>query len=202
MSKPSATSADGPVEQPPPASNFPLLLLAIPVTVVLTLTVMGFFGQKGGIGMGRKPYPTVGEALPAILAEGWLNGEVPAPEKLAGHVIVLDVWASWCGPCRAKAPELVELHHKYKDRGVLFIGLTTESSGELREIRKFLDRFGITWPNGYGADHTLDELGVEGIPRVWVVGKDGKVLWEDGLDGTVEQAIEMALADSPPQLGE
>jgi hypothetical protein len=90
----------------------------------------------------------------------------------------------------------VLLQRKYKDQGVLFVGLSVESAGEIPEMKKFLDHFHITWPNGYGANLTLDQLAIEGIPRVWVVGRDGKIVWEDDLPGTIENAIEKALAKS------
>lgn len=191
MSQPSHDDSTG---DEPVAGDAPLLFLAIPVVVVLTLFAMGIFGQKGPRGGSAGAYPSKGDLFPEINAQQWINGPPPSREELAGHVLVVDVWASWCGPCRRSAPELVALHQKYKDRGVLFVGLSTDHPENVGEIQKFVDRYKITWPNGYDADRTVNELGVEAIPRVWVVGKDGKVVWEDNeTTGTIERAIEAAL---------
>lgn len=194
MSENSEGSLDDDRESNAPSKGNTLLLLAIPVTVVIMLFVMGIFGQKPR-GAADASFPTVGDALPEIVAEGWVNGSGPASADLAGHVYVLDVWATWCGPCRGAAAELVELHEKYKDQGVAFIGLSTETARDLPEIQKFIDHFKVTWPNGYGADRTINQLAVEWIPRVWVVGKDGKVVWENSLqNGSLEEGIKTALA--------
>ena len=61
-------------------------------------------------------------------------------------------------------------------------------------VERFLKETGITWPNAYGAIETLSALGVTSIPRVFVIGRDGRVAWSDRLGGSLIQAIENALA--------
>jgi thiol-disulfide isomerase/thioredoxin len=200
MSQPADAASDDSIEPVPPGGNSNLILLAIPLTVVLVLFGMGIFGEKGKPGAGSA-FSSAGEPLPTIVAEGWLNGEPPTAQEMAGHVVVLDVWATWCKFCPQSARELVKLHHEYKDRGVLFVGLSTESAEARSAMRAFLDKYKVTWPNGYGADRTLGELGVEGIPAVWVVGTDGKIVWDSMLGGTVEEAIQKALAATPGKQG-
>jgi hypothetical protein len=57
-----------------------------------------------------------------------------------------------------------------------------------------LDNFGITWLNGYGATGALDALGIRAFPTTIVVGKDGRVVWNDEMGGSLESALEQALA--------
>ncbi|TXT37509.1 MAG: redoxin, partial [Planctomycetota bacterium] len=88
---------------------------------------------------------------PEIKAAGWINGEAPTTESLAGKVVVVCCWATWCGPCREEAPHLVTVHKKFAKQSVTFIGLTTDGEEELDKVHQFLKKTGITWLNGWGA---------------------------------------------------
>ena len=119
----------------------------------------------------------VGLPMPPLEAAGWLKGPGPTAESLRGQVVVIEAWASWCEPCRAAAPELVELHRKYGTQGVVFVGLTSETDEVLPDLIGYLRDTKITWPNGFGAEETLTQFGAEAIPMAWVIGRDGKVAW-------------------------
>jgi thiol-disulfide isomerase/thioredoxin len=175
-----------------------LFVFSIPVLVVLALVAMGLissnFGPRPMSGMGGL---APGGTLPAIQADGWVNGAPPADAELKGKVVVIEAWATWCGPCREQAPHMVQLYRDYKDRGVVFIGLTSEGSEDVRKIQRFVEHFEIDWPNGYGAEKLLRQIGANYIPRVWVVGPDGKVVWNTDSEGTPIDGIEQALAQLP-----
>lgn len=81
---------------------------------------------------------------------------------------------------------------KFKDKGVVFLSLTDEGADKKAETEKFLKQHKMTWPTGYGSQVTED-YGVQGYPTVFVVGTDGKVVWNDNLEGGVEAAVEKAL---------
>lgn len=147
-----------------------------------------------------KPSPNLRSKGPAprITAAGWVNDEAPTNESLAGKIVVICAWASWCGPCRAEAPHLVAVHKQFADRGVVFIGLTTEGEEDLDKINRFLKRAGITWPNGWGAVETLRALDVQYIPALFVINPDGQLMWssqEDG--GALEEVLESLLRQPP-----
>lgn len=76
---------------------------------------------------------------------------------------------------------------------MLFIGLTAEGSEENSKSEAFINRYGITWPNGYGAGDTIDALQVTGLPTVFVIGSDGKIVWRREMGGQLSDAIEQAL---------
>ena len=135
-----------------------------------------------------------GSPAPKIEAEGWVNGSAPADSDLAGRVLVIDVWAYWCGPCRAQVPTLLKTYQKYKDRGVVFVGLTYERADTLPQIEAFINETGMTWPTGYGAYKTLDALGVHQFPTLVVVGANQQVVWHDELGGDLSTAIDQALS--------
>ena len=137
---------------------------------------------------------------PPIQAAGWLNGDAPTKESLAGKVVLMHAWATWCGPCRQFTPKLIELHEQYADRGVVFIGLTSEESFELNIIQKYVKKANISWLIGYGAGDTLANFGNRYLPTAYVIGADGKVLWDSENGGsvqdTLDHALELAKADS------
>lgn len=79
----------------------------------------------------------------------------------------------------------------------MFVGLVMEGEEKKAETQKFITETGITWPNGYGAGATIESLGVQGFPTVFVLGADGRVAWNDELGGELSDAIEQALARRP-----
>ncbi|MFN0054568.1 MAG: TlpA family protein disulfide reductase [Planctomycetales bacterium] len=185
----------------PRRSLYPVLI-SLPVIVVLGLVGMLIYGEVRGPGEPTEPGPepgqlSRGDPMPALVAAGWRNGDAPAPADLRGRVVVIDAWATWCGPCAEQVPHLVAMHKRFEDRGVVFIGLTSEGPRDVERIEEFLEHFEITWLNGYGADETLHELGADTIPRMWVFGPDGKMIWRSGFPKTPESAIEQALSPAP-----
>lgn len=120
-------------------------------------------------------------ALPAgLLEENFklLNGESRKLADYAGKVLLIDIWATWCGPCRKSIPHLVELSAEYKNKGVEVIGLTTERDDPDEQfVREFSAQFKINYPIGW-ANPTLEtglKNGRSGIPQTIIVGRDGKV---------------------------
>jgi thiol-disulfide isomerase/thioredoxin len=140
----------------------------------------------------------VGQFAPPVRAHKWIRGESQDGLELKGEVTVLIAWAYWCQPCRREATHLVAFHKQFKERGVRFIGLTTEGVDAEDRSEAFLADAGIEWPNGLGAIETLSELQAESIPSVWLVGRDGRIVWNMASETSLESAIEAALQAAPP----
>lgn len=141
--------------------------------------------------------PPAEPAVPEINAVRWLNTEVN-PVTLAGlhgKVVVLEFWATWCGPCRASIPHLVELHDKYKGEGVVIIGLTDEDYDRAK-IGEFMEKMKMTYIVGTGSTSGQD-YGVRGIPHAVVIGRDGRQVWRGHPMGKLGDAIETALGRPP-----
>jgi cytochrome c biogenesis protein CcmG/thiol:disulfide interchange protein DsbE len=96
------------------------------------------------------------------------DGRVVRLSDFRGQVVVLNFWASWCGPCREEHPNFVAAWDRYRDRGVVFIGIVFEDSP--RNARQFMRELGGDWPNliDPGAKAAL-AYGVYGIPETFFV---------------------------------
>ncbi len=125
-----------------------------------------------------------------------LDGQQLSSAGLAGDVLVVNVWASWCAPCRSEAPSLERLSKEFADQGVSFIGLNTRDSDT--SARSFVERFGITYPNVIDRDGVLqlgfrDSLPPRAIPSTLVIDRSGRVaarvlgaVSESSLRGVIE----------------
>jgi thiol-disulfide isomerase/thioredoxin len=120
--------------------------------------------------------------LPPEVALAPLKDVNGASFKLAdffGKVVVVNFWATWCGPCRREIPELVNLHKEFQSRGVEVIGLTSEDPGASAEkVRKFIQDFQIDYRIGWGTAQVSAPLmqGHTAIPQIFVISPDARIL--------------------------
>jgi thiol-disulfide isomerase/thioredoxin len=123
-----------------------------------------------------------------------LSGGQQRLADYAGKVMVVNVWATWCGPCRVEIPHLVELSREFKEQGVEVIGLTTEDPAkDAEKVREFVKEFKMDYPigfaNGEFALHLMQ--GRDVIPQAYVIGRRGRVY---------KHFVGFNAQTSPPQL--
>ena len=118
------------------------------------------------------PIPT--GAAKQLTAEKWFNTDSEVSlAKLAGKVIVLEFWATWCGPCIQNIPHLNAIHDHWKDRGVVVVAVTDEPPDRVAE---FIHEKEIRYIVGAGS-RLIYQYGVSGIPYSLIINRDGKVVW-------------------------
>jgi cytochrome c biogenesis protein CcmG/thiol:disulfide interchange protein DsbE len=105
------------------------------------------------------------------------DGKAIRLEDFRGKVVFLNFWASWCVPCRAEAKDLESAWKKYKDRGVVFVGVNIQYKED--DARRFIEEFGITYMNGRDATGRIAiDYGVWGIPETFFIDRHGRITYK------------------------
>lgn len=130
-----------------------------------------------------KPQAATVEETQVVMAPEFagktLEGADFSSQELSGKGYILNFFASWCPPCRAEVPDMIELQNEYEQKGFTFIGVTVDE--DLTKARQFVDDFGINFPvlvadqqmiNAY-SDHV--QGGLRSIPTSFVISADGTI---------------------------
>ena len=118
--------------------------------------------------------------------------------KLRGKVVLLDFWATWCGPCMAKLPEIQQINAKYKDQGFQLLGISLDQDKDA--LLKTVKSKKMDWPeyfDGKGWENAVSmRFGVQAIPAAWLVDKQG-IAHSVGEDDDLDAEIAKLIADKP-----
>ncbi len=143
--------------------SFPILILF--VVLFAALAGCSKADNKGAKGLVEadefKPFTTVS-----------FDGETIDTESMRGEVVVINFWASWCGPCKVEARALEAIYKKYKDEGVNFVGIAIDDT--LEGARGFIERYKITYPNAFDTDNRLAaQYEIFAVPTTYVLDREG-----------------------------
>ncbi len=146
-------------------------------------------------GIRNELMPMVGKPAPELSLTDFRNVEDGSftNESFKGKITIVDIWATWCGPCIAAIPKNNKLYEDYKDQGVVVLGVTTSSGQE--NLDKLLEEHPISYPLAKDPDtKTLEAWKASFFPTYYVVDRDGIVrgvaLTPDSLEDVVKMLLE------------
>ena len=190
-----------------------------PLRLVSTVVVLGLLAAFGVSSCNSNDPPSKApsssrgrvaaglNALPRVVLDAENRAASGAPIKLAnysGKVMLVNLWATWCGPCRMETPELVKLHKEFQSRGVEMIGLSTEDpDASAMSVSEFVKEYNVGYQIGW-ANREVAQMLMQGrtnIPQSFIIARDGRILKRfigfnpDTTPPQIKEALEQALAE-------
>lgn len=156
--------------------------------------------------------PDAGRTAPAVLAVGQpvpayvgqtLRDEPLALADLRGRVVLLNIWATWCEPCRTELPDLQDLHARLGPRGLTVLGVSVDAAREATTLRNMVSGLNLQYPVIHDVRNQIGgPYKVVGYPTSFVIDRKGVLRWrKDGLiprdDADLLAVLEAALAEAP-----
>jgi peroxiredoxin len=173
------------------SQNFTQLLKIASILILVVFCT----GCPGDSGFGQRgPIKASGLPAPDFTATT-IDGEtITLSDYIGKKAVVLDIWATWCGPCRMEMPDLQKIYEKYSDQ-IEIIAPSTDQASDSEKVQKFVDEFKITFKIIHDKDLSISQkYPTRGIPFVVLIDKDGKIVKRiTGYDKQLEQTMVTAL---------
>jgi cytochrome c-type biogenesis protein len=147
------------------------------VVVAFVVALMLYFGyhQVRRAGAASTSRLTTSSVAPDFSLES-LDGKTMRLSDLRGKAVLLNFWATWCGPCKIEMPWFVDLQNKYGSQGLQIVGVAMDDASK-EDIAKFAKDMGVNYPILIGKESVGDQYGgVPALPETFVIGRDGKIV--------------------------
>jgi thiol-disulfide isomerase/thioredoxin len=171
----------------------PLTLVAVAFVVALMLYIGYHHARPAGPSFA--PHLTTASLAPDFTLQS-LDDKPVRLSDLRGKAVLLNFWATWCGPCKIEMPWFVELQNQYASQGLQIVGVAMDDASK-EDIAKFAKDMGVNYPILIGKESVSDEYGgVPALPESFLIGRDGKIVDKIlGLRGKaeIEDSIKKAL---------
>ena len=198
-------------QAPPPAGTHYGTVVIITVVLVVTAMLMGgkYLARSGGNATPSLPsgLSLKGAAAPEFQLTS-LDGKTVKLSDLRGKAVVLNFWATWCGPCKIEIPWLADLQKQYQSQGVEIVGVAMDDDAEKNkaDIAKFAKEMNVNYEVLLGNDKIADAYGgVDALPTTFYIGRDGKIVNRIfGIVGhkEIEENIQAALKEGQGNSGQ
>jgi len=149
------------------------VLLLVAATITLAVPAVSMQSDKVGSEPDSAQASEKLAAMPPLSLKDFA-GKAIQSTQFKGSVLVLDFWATWCGPCISEIPTLNRLQEKYADKGLKVIGVTL-ASGEPKEVKPFITRNKMKYTVLMGDDNQAYDFNLVGFPTTYLITRDLKI---------------------------
>ena len=149
------------------------ILMLASLVAGLLWTVVSRVPSAVGAPLSSSPSPREGFLAPDFTLDT-LEGTKVTLSDLRGKIVLINLWATWCPPCRAEMPALENAYEQYKDSGVVILGLNVTNQDSEKDIPLFVKEFGLTFPILLDRDGSVSALyQLRGLPTTYFVNREG-----------------------------
>ncbi len=154
-----------------------MAIVSVAAVVAYGLYLRG--GGDGGDGSSQLPDGTgTGDEAPAFSITD-IDGNAVSLQSLRGKVVVLDLFATWCGPCQGQMSELSEVRARYSSSEVVILSIDVDSRETASQVREFKADHGATWAFAMDTDGVGDKYGASAIPTLAIVDRAGNLAYRN-----------------------
>jgi len=183
--------------------SLPRLALAISTALLFGYTIVGCSTSPRSVSAASVKPDTDRKIAPEFTLKD-ADGKVVKLADYKGKVVLLDFWATWCGPCKVEIPWFVEMQRKNKDRGFEVLGVAMDDEG-WEVVKPFIAKMAVNYRILAGTDMTAQAYGgVDALPTTFLIDRTGKIAAVHvGLTSKkdFEDGVEQLLKDAPPAGG-
>jgi thiol-disulfide isomerase/thioredoxin len=165
-----------------------IVIVTLVVAVMIYAGVRSSRGPKNSAMLGSAPALNLGEVKGKVAPDFALQDLQGKQVKLSdfrGKAVLLNFWATWCGPCKVEMPWFVELQKQYGPQGLQIVGVALDDSGK-DAIQKYANEMGVNYTILQGQDSVGDAYGAIGLPTTYFIDRDGKII--DSASGLVSRS--------------
>ena len=173
------------------------LILLLPLAIFLGVAVFLYRGLF--LDPTELPSALIGKPFPAFSLPAVQGDKALSVADFKGKPALVNVWATWCHPCRDEIPELRAIHSRYAGRGLELIGVSVDADGNEAGIREFMREFEMTYPVWHDpAERISTQFLIVGVPATFLIDREGVLRWRKTGpihpgDTALANAIERAL---------
>lgn len=151
------------------------ILMLVSLAAGILWTMFSRVPSAVGAPISSSPSPREGFLAPDFTLDT-LDGSKVTLSELRGKIVVVNIWATWCPPCRAETPALEKSYEQYKDSGVIILGVDLTNQDLISDVTAFVKEFGLTYPILLDRDGSVSNLyQIKGLPSTFFVNRAGVI---------------------------